>query len=300
MFVDPGDAVLLPDKVWGNYKMIFGVRRGAEIVSYPFFVEGGGLDIAGLRKTLEANASRKKLIILLNFPNNPTGYSLTEAEADGIREALVATAEGGCNVVALCDDAYFGLFYDEACLTESLFTRLAGAHERLLAIKLDGATKEDFVWGLRVGFITFSASSADRVHDALEKKAGGTVRGCVSNCSHLSQTVVLRAMSDGSYDREKRAKAATLKSRALKVREVLADERFSEVWTPYPFNSGYFMCLKMKTLGAEEFRSRLLEERGIGVIAVGSSDVRVAFSCVEENDIPQLFDEMLACAKEMG
>jgi aspartate/methionine/tyrosine aminotransferase len=300
LFVDPGDAVLLPEKVWGNYKMIFGVRRGAEILSYPFFAEGGGLDVDGLRRTLEENASRGKLVVVLNFPNNPTGYSLSTAEAEGVREALVTTAAAGCNVIVLCDDAYFGLFYDEACLTESPFAGLAGAHERLLALKLDGATKEDFVWGLRVGFLTFAASSAQGVHEALEKKAGGAIRGCISNCSHLSQRMVLRAMSDGSYDEEKRAKFDTLKARALKVREVLADPRFAEAFTPYPFNAGYFMCLKMKKVDAEEYRVRLLEERGIGVIAIGATDVRVAFSCVEEGDIPQLFDEMLACAQGMA
>ena len=37
MWVDPGDVVLLPDKMWGNYNMIFAVRRGAKGINYPLF-----------------------------------------------------------------------------------------------------------------------------------------------------------------------------------------------------------------------------------------------------------------------
>ncbi|MFH1707602.1 MAG: aminotransferase class I/II-fold pyridoxal phosphate-dependent enzyme [Planctomycetota bacterium] len=299
LFVEPGDAVLLPDKVWGNYNMTYGVRREADLLKYRFFNEAGGFDVAGLRRTLLEHAGRGKLVIVLNFPNNPTGYSVTRDEADGIARVLLDAAEAGCNIVAVCDDAYFGLFYDDECLKESLFCRLAGLHKRVLAIKLDGATKEDFVWGFRVGFITLAASPAAGVHEALEKKIGGAVRGAISNCPLVSQTIVLRAMSTASYEDEKKAKFDILRSRALKVREVLAQERYAEAWTPYPFNAGYFMCLRMKSVNAEEFRVRLLDQYGIGVISVGDTDIRVAFSCVEERDIPDLFDVMFQCAREM-
>jgi hypothetical protein len=85
----------------------------------------------------------------------------------------------------------------------------------------------------------------------------------------------------------------------MAVKKTLSDSRFSKVWTAYPFNSGYFMCLKLNGIDAEQLRIRLLEEYGIGIIAVGQSDVRIAFSCVEEKDIPALFDLMFRCAKEM-
>jgi len=43
-----------------------------------------------------------------------------------------------------------------------LFGKLANAHPNLLAIKLDGATKELFVWGLRCGFITYGPGRKER------------------------------------------------------------------------------------------------------------------------------------------
>lgn len=300
MFVDRGDVVLLPEKLWGNYNMIFGVRHGADIRHYPFFSEVGGFNTDGFARALREHADRGKLVVLLNFPNNPTGYSLTGQEARRVCEALTGLAESGCNVVAVCDDAYFGLFYEEDVLRESLFAHLAGSHERLLTVKLDGATKEDYVWGLRVGFITFSAvTGSEHLHDALESKTAGAIRGNISNCSHLSQAVVFRAMQNDRYEREKEERFAVMRTRAARVKEVLAQDRFSAVWAHYPFNSGYFMCLKLRDIDAEQFRQRLLAEYGIGVIATGTNDIRVAFSCIEEQEIPELFEIMFTCAREM-
>jgi aspartate/methionine/tyrosine aminotransferase len=68
--------------------------------------------------------------VLLNFPNNPTGYSPSPEEASAIVKAIVAAADAGTDILAICDDAYFGLFHEPGLYTESLFGQLATAHER--------------------------------------------------------------------------------------------------------------------------------------------------------------------------
>ena len=300
LFVDKDDVVLLPDQAWGNYNMIFGIRHNADIKRYKLFSDDNRFDLNGFRDTVFAHAGCGKLVVILNFPNNPTGYSVTESEAAAICDILVEVAEGGCNVVTICDDAYFGLFYEGDVCKESVFAYLANRHERLLAIKLDGATKEDYVWGFRVGFITFAtAPENNEVYDTLEKKTGGAIRGNISNCPHHSQTIVLKAMSSEKYVEEKHRKFLTMQARAAKVKESLSNKCYSSVWTSYPFNSGYFMCLKLHNIKAEQYRQQLLEQYGIGVIATGESDVRIAFSCVEVNDIPDLFEKMFECADKM-
>jgi aspartate/methionine/tyrosine aminotransferase len=299
MFVDEGDLVLLPDKLWGNYTLIFGVKRSARLGTYCLLGPDGGFDMVGFRRTLHENAGAGKMIVLFNFPNNPTGYSISSAEADGIRDALVEAAEGGCVVVAVCDDAYFGLFYDEHVMKESLFTRLASAHPGILAIKLDGASKEDFAWGLRVAFITYGVVGGVGAYEALEKKTGGCIRGTISNSPNVSQELVLRAMADPEYRAQKAENFAILERRAAKVKEVLAEPRFAAVWRPYPFNSGYFICLRLNDLDAEAYRVRLLNDYSVGVISTSSTDIRVALASVDESDITDMLDLMLTCALEM-
>jgi aspartate/methionine/tyrosine aminotransferase len=303
MWVDPGDVIILPDKMWGNYNLIFAVRRGARIVHYPLFDSNGSFNLKGFETCVQSEATaRNKIIVILNFPNNPTGYTITPREADEIADILRRAAENGTRVLALTDDAYFGLFYTDDALKESIFTRLIGQDARLLAIKLDGATKENYAWGLRVGFITYGAALTGEtrpLYEALEKKTAGAVRGSISNASHLSQEIVLRFLKGDSYLAEKEDKFVIMKDRAREVTRVLSDPKYRDAWEPYPFNSGYFMCLRLKTVEAEPLRVHLLNQYGIGLISLGENDLRVAFSCLEKEDTRELFDTLYRAVKDL-
>jgi aspartate/methionine/tyrosine aminotransferase len=304
LFVDPGDRIILPDKLWGNYRLTYEIRLGAEIATFPFY-SGNGFDTGAFEKALVENArGREKLIVLLNFPNNPTGYMPTEAEGRAIVDALVRQAESGTRVVAVFDDAYFGLFYHLGgqSMTESLFGAATNRHPNLLAIRLDGATKELFVWGLRCGFITFGpgrADAAEEVTDVLDAKVRGAIRGGVSNVPQLSQTLVEMALASSSIDAERKEKGETLRARAEKLYEVVGQERFRDSFRAYPFNSGYFMCIEVAGVPAEELRLHLLDRYGIGVIATGESDIRVAFSCLEVEEIEPLFEAVDRAIREL-
>jgi aspartate/methionine/tyrosine aminotransferase len=215
---------------------------------------------------------------------------------------LVEAANDGRNLIVVADDAYFGLGYDPNIHTESLFARLAGAHERILAIKVDGPTKEEFVWGFRTGMLTFGARaflSDEALYQALEKKVAGAIRSAISNCPHVSQSILAKAMAKESIASQRQQKRSILAARADKVHEVLATPGYSDLWEVYPFNSGYFMCLRLKGSDAETYRKHLLERYGVGVIADGDHDIRVAFSAVDVEQIPDLFAQMAAAARDL-
>ena len=288
LFIDENDPLVLPDKLWGNYNLIFGVRRGAKNITFPFYTEEGTFNTSGMKEALLSKKDYGKAVLLLNFPNNPTGYTPNEQEATEIVEALREVAQQGMNLAVVTDDAYFGLFYENS-IKESLFARIANIHPRILAIKVDGATKEDYVWGFRVGFITYACEHST-ILDALEKKTLGIIRGTISSASHPAQTFVLNALRSTDFQTQKQKKFELLKNRACRVKQLLDHGVYSDAWDYYPFNSGYFMCLKLKGVKSEALRIHLLEEYGVGVISLGESDVRVAYSCVEEQELKDLFD----------
>ena len=304
VWVDPGDVIVLPDMMWGNYNMILKVRKNAKISQYSVFSEKGGYNIAAFEEKVREEAEKHdKIIVLLNFPHNPSGYTLTKQEGNRIVEILTKLALTGTNVIAAFDDSYFGLFYEEETLKESLFARLCETHPRLLSVKLDGATKENFVWGLRVGFITYGCKTeedAGAVYEALEKKTAGCVRGNISNASHLGQSIVLRSMQDHRYPAEKNEKFEILKKRAKRVKTVLEDSKYKDAWDAYPFNSGYFMCIRLRSVDAETLRRHILEKYGVGLISIGEKNLRIAFSCLEESEIPELFDIVLQGIKDLS
>lgn len=297
LFADPGDSVIVPDKYWGNYQSIFHIRRGSNLLTYPLFDESGRFHTAAFRSILLEQKTEGKAIVLLNFPNNPTGYTPLKEEVEEIISALYEAAQEGIDIVAILDDAYFGLFYEDS-VKESLLGQLAGLHPRILPIKVDGVTKESYVWGLRVGFITYASQSSD-ILDALEQKTKGLIRGTVSSGSHLSQTVILHSLKSSEFEREKQQKFELMVRRANKVKEVLNQEKYEQYWSYYPFNSGYFMCLKLKEVNAEELRLHLLEQYGVGVVAINFTDLRIAFSCVEEQDIEELFNLIYKAVKDL-
>jgi aspartate/methionine/tyrosine aminotransferase len=301
LFVDPGDAIVVPDKLWGNYRLTYGVRLGARIETFPTYdAEGARFNVEGLAQSLLSGP--EKLIALLNFPNNPTGYMPTRAEVEEIRDGIVRAADAGHRILVVVDDAYFGLVYSDEALRESPFGLLANIHPRVLSLKLDAATKEAFVWGLRCGFMTFAPPPVDDPGPtlaALERKVMGAIRGGVSSSPAISQEIVLGALSSPNFPAERREKFETLRARARKVDEVVRQGRFRDSWDVYPFNAGYFMCIRVKGVDAEALRVHLLDKYGVGVISIGESDIRVAFSCVEEAEIEPLFSSIHDAISEL-
>lgn len=300
LFVGPGDTVLIPDQLWGNYRLTYSVLRGATVQTFSFFTADlKGFNQAAFQAAVEQHRG-KKLVAILNFPNNPTGYTPTRPEAAGIVAALTAAAQAGTKLAVICDDAYYGMFFDEACETESLFGRLARAHPNLLALKIDGATKEMFVWGLRVGFLTFGiANGTPAVYAALEQKAGGSIRGAISNVTRPGQTIIRKVIQDPAFRTEQAEKTAILRARAKEVRRIVDLPDYRGCWDVYPFNSGYFMCLRLKGADAEQVRLKLLDEHGVGTISLNATDLRVAFSCVEIGDLADLFARIAQVVRGM-
>lgn len=298
IFANPEDCVIVPDKYWGNYQSIFHVRRGANLLTYQLFNKERRFNTSSFKETILNQKSKGKAIIILNFPNNPTGYTPDTQEVKEIISVIYEAAQAGIKIVAILDDAYFGLFYENS-IKESLFGQLASLHQNILPIKVDGATKENYVWGLRVGFITY-ASPNSVILNALEQKTTGLIRGTISSSSHLSQTVILRSLQSQEFEQEKQQKFQLMERRAKKVKEVLNQEEYDKYWSYYPFNSGYFMCLQLKQINADALRMHLLNQYGVGTVAINSTDLRVAFSCVEEHEIEELFNLIYKGAEDLA
>ncbi|MCF0216819.1 MAG: aminotransferase class I/II-fold pyridoxal phosphate-dependent enzyme [Fibrobacteraceae bacterium] len=300
LFVNPGDTVYIPDLYWDNYELIFDNDRGAHIETFNTFKDGA-FDTEALRYAIRKKGTTVgKKIVLLNFPNNPTGYTATEAEVDEIVKVLVESAEANDNVIVLLDDAYFGLVYEDGVTRESLFTKLADAHENLIAVKLDGPTKEDYVWGFRVGFMTFGFKGAtDAQLKALEDKAAGVVRGNISNAPSISQKILLAAYQSEEYAKQKEEKYKTLKKRYDIIKqELAAHPEYAEAFEVMPFNSGYFMCVKPKGVDAEEVRQTLIKDYSTGTIMLKGL-IRLAFSATPTDKLPKLYHNVYSAIKKL-
>jgi aspartate/methionine/tyrosine aminotransferase len=299
LFVEAGDTVILPDLFWGNYRLIFEDRMGADLLTFPLFTKAGALNLEALECLLK-ELKGGKVILLLNFPNNPTGYSPSKSEGKQLLDLLLRAAEMGTQLLLITDDAYFGLFYEQDIYSQSMFAEAADLHENILAAKVDGATKENLVWGFRVGFLTFASRGlrAEEDYAALIQKVMGAVRCSVSSSSSLSQSLLLRGMESPAYGEEKKRVFALLRERYQRSRQTL--EALPGPVRALPFNSGYFLSFDTGTLSAERLRQTLLKEQGIGTISIRDRYLRVAYSSVDVEKLDDLYQTIMQTASDLS
>ncbi len=299
LFADEGDTILLSNHYWENYNLIFENNYSAKIKTFELFANGG-FNVEDFGKQLNS-IENDKIITLLNFPNNPSGYTPLTLEIKGIVAEIKKVADKGKKVVVLIDDAYFGLVYEGNVFKESIFVELAKLSKNVLAVKLDGPTKEDYVWGFRVGFISYAIKDGTaELYDALENKTAGAVRGNISNISQLSQSLLYKVYSAPTYNEAKIKKFNILKARYVKLREEISKTKYAQYFKALPFNSGYFMCIELKKgLDTEKVRQHLLEKYNTGVIVLGTV-IRLAFSAVPQSKIPKLVENIYKTCKDLS
>ncbi len=297
MFADEMDEVITADLYWENYDLVFTNAYGAKLKFFNLFKDGV-FDTESFKATINEGGTGKK-IVLLNFPNNPSGYTPTSDAANKIIGVLKDAAAAGNKLAVILDDSYFGLIFEDKIITESLFAELSGLHKNLLAIKVDGLTKEEYAWGLRVGFVTYGIKNGSKaLYQALEEKTAGAVRGNISNSPHLSQSLFINASKAASYLQEKQRNREKIGERYLKVKEILAAHKeYKEYYEALPFNSGYFMCVKIKNINVDKVWQTLLDKYSTGVICYSEKNLlRIAFASTPTPKLEKLFNNIyLAC-----
>lgn len=122
----------------------------------------------------------------------------------------------------------------------------------MFATKIDGATKEDFDWGLRCGFVTFVGKGLSVAHyDALVKRTMAVIRFTVFCSSTVVQSLLQKmyASATGALQIERIA-YRVIHGHYKKVR-AFVDVKQSPALRYMPFNSGYFMSFKCEKINVE-------------------------------------------------
>ena len=291
LFVDKSALVFYPDMHWEAYDSIFKDHlKPLSYVSYNSYLSE--LPFENINNICDKSI---KFVIVLNYPNNPTGWSPNNDEIKPLVDSINKIASTGRKVIVLLDDAYTGLFFESK--TKSPFNYFYNLHENVLTVKCDGASKECLMWGQRIGFITFGIKSGtQKDYNFLESKVKAIIRGTYSSSCTASQNTLIQSNLLDTQE-ENNIKDA-LKQRYLKFKKVIQKLGPRDYIKPLPFNSGYFMCFEVKC-NAELLRKKLLYENKIGIICYDFNHVRVAWSSVDYNDIERLIINIYEVAKEL-
>ena len=300
LFSESGDALLLPNLFWQNYAQIYTIKLGNKIYKYNQFDENNEFSISNFKETLYS-IKEDKISLILNFPNNPTGYTPSDAELNSLVDVISTYAKENKNkqLIIVSDDAYFGLFFEKNHKTPTLSaTYKLAENENCLIVKLDGITKEFYSWGLRVGFITYYTKN-NELRKILLEKTQGYLRSTTSSPSNLSQQIAVRLLDNKQSLEEKEINDKIIEERYNELKQAISKEQLDQLVRVLPFNSGYFFTIKLPpNINAHEFRLKFLNEYKYGVYSMDDEHIRIAFSCLDKELIPELINKFKQCIKQ--
>jgi aspartate/methionine/tyrosine aminotransferase len=300
LFGGEAKAVAVPQPFWGNYRQAFATRTGSRLLTAPAYIDGR-YNPRAIAEALAGLPPGEPAVGILNIPSNPGGYSPDREERRATVESLLAEA-GRRPLVVVCDDAYAGLVFEPEIPRESLFWELAGAHPNLVAVKVDGATKEFSFFGGRVGFLTFALDPESDAVRALESKLALLVRTGIGAPVAASQVVLLQALRDQGVAGDNEAVRLLLEGRYRALKGALAAVD-PALLTVLPFNSGCFALVEIPAalaIDSEVARRHLLVRHDTGLISIAPRYLRIAHCSVDAEALPELVRRLEKGVQELA
>ncbi len=310
LFLNSGDYVISTNKRWGNYDNIIEKLLGAKIKSFEFFIKSK-FNVQGLKDAIyEVSKIQEKIVLILGFPNNPTGYIPIKEELKEIINVLrLAQKEISKPIIVLIDDAYEPYIYSSNVINRSIFYDLHDLEEDIIPIKIDGITKEFLMYGGRIGFVTIGlkpnwVNSEEELYilkTEINNKLSGLIRTTISNSNHFYQSLIINLFKDVGTDGliKKRDKVkALLKERYEKINAELRKIKNSDISVD-PNAGGFFVFVNLnpKKFLANDFADHLLKKYKVGVIPIEKpsdniNGIRIAYCSIDLTQITEFVNRI--------
>lgn len=256
--LDPGDEVLIPEPCFVSYLPCAQLADGMS-VPIPLVEENEFRLTAG---QLEAAITPKSKVLIMPFPNNPTGAIMTREDLEAVAEVAIRH-----DLFVISDEIYSELTYGRDHVS---IASMPGMRERTIVI--NGFSKSYAMTGWRLGYAAGPAliiEQMTKIHQF-----------AIMCAPTVSQYAAVEAMRNGdeavaemreSYNQRRRFVVNTLREMGLSCFE--------------PLGAFYvFPSIKKFGLSSEEFCNRLLEEEKVAVVpgtAFGDSGegfVRISYA----------------------
>ena len=238
--LDPGDEVLVPQPSYVSY-VPCAVLADAVPVTIPLQFEN---EFKLTAEELEAAITPKTKILVMPFPNNPTGSIMTKEDLEPIVEVVLKH-----DLFVVSDEIYSELSYKGDHVSIASFP---GMKERTILI--NGFSKGFAMTGWRLGY----ACGPQEIIDQMTKIHQYAIMCAPTN----SQYAAVEALRNCQSEVDKMREAYNQRRRFL-VHEF---KRMNlECFEPY--GAFYiFPCIKEFGMSSEEFATRFLEEEKVAVV----------------------------------
>ena len=261
--INPGDEVIIPQPSYVSYEPC-AILADAKPVIINLKNENEFRLTAG---ELEEAITDKTKLLILPFPNNPTGAIMEREDLEAIREVILKH-----DIYVLSDEIYAELTYKGEHVS---IASLPGMKERTIVI--NGFSKSYAMTGWRLGYACGPANiiaQMTKIHQFAIMCAPTT-----------SQYAAIEALKNGDEDVSSMCEAYNQRRRFLM-------SEFEKMGLPCfePYGAFYvFPCIKEFKMTSEEFATRLLEEEKVAVVPgtafgdCGEGFLRISYAYSIEN-----------------
>ena len=262
--VNPGDEIIILAPYWVQYENIVKLLGGKPVI-IDTFKEGFEPDLNAIQKAIN---DRTKAIVV-NSPNNPSGYIYKDAFLKELAEMVMAN-----NVMVFDDEAYRTLVYDME------FPSIAKYCRKEDIVVINSFSKQFAMTGWRIGYVV---ANEDFINVVVKFQQNIAV--CVPT---PNQFAAIEAMTNAERY------VGTIKDVFQKRRDVLTRELNNIQGIKYQVPQGaFYVFIDISQIGmdSKDFCFSLLEKEHVAIIpgeAFGSSFcnyVRLAFTLEEEKII---------------
>lgn len=238
--LNPGDEVIIPEPCYVSYVPCVELAHGVP-VTIPLKNENQFRLTAG---ELEAAITDKTKILIMSFPNNPTGAIMERADLEAIAEVVKKH-----DIIVISDEIYAELTYTSGHVS---IASLPDMKERTIVI--NGFSKAFAMTGWRLGYALAPQLIAEqmvKIHQFAIMCAPTT-----------SQYAAISALKNGDKD------VAMMRESYDQRRHYLM-KQFDEMGLTYfePLGAFYiFPCISHLGISSDDFATRLLQEEKLAVV----------------------------------
>lgn len=243
LLLEPGDRVVAITPLWPNLTEIPAIL-GARVTRFPLSVNNDrwNLDVEMLLQALTPDTR----VLLLNSPNNPTGWTIDEV---AIAPILEHCRKHGIWIV--CDDVYERLVYDPGAPSAPSFLRHYQPGDRIISV--NSFSKAWSMTGWRLGWLVAPPELIGDLAKLIEYNSS-----CVLDAVQQAGRV---ALIRGEPE------VATLRARLAQTRQVLVDALKGMPQVEVP-QAGGAMYVFFRIAGREDSKAlarQLVEQVGLGL-----------------------------------
>ena len=261
--LDPGDEVLIPQPCYVSYDPCTVLAGGV-----PVFINlKAENDFRLTPAELEAAITDKTKLLILPFPNNPTGAVLERKDLEEIAKLVEKH-----DIFVLTDEIYCELYYKDDYAS---IVQMPGMKER--TVYINGFSKAYAMTGWRLGYVC--------APEVILKQMLKIHQFAIMCAPTTSQYAAIEALKNGDEDVRMMREAYNQRRRFLM-------HSFKQMGLPCfePFGAFYvFPCIKEFGMTSEEFATRLLEEEKVAVVPgtafgdCGEGYLRISYAYSIEN-----------------